>query len=760
MIWKLARDDDDEDRRRRRVHHTSNCSDALVPRPLVSTKRPIVRDENRFEEEEEKKRPAPSTFKRNLRRELSTAASRTSPIRSSHHRPLYLRRGDDNWLNLPANQEQYELENGSTSSSSTQPLDHYGEHKEGERERELDEEMDSWFEEKKTMLMPDDFVVPGTQSEQDDVTSLTMSLYSQPQEEEEEEEEEEQKQDDEEKEADQSEVEAEEEAREEEDEDEEEPVTSLTLSLHSQPQEEDEEEHEPSLPMTLIPSDATTYELYAVVVHHGEAGKGHYISYVRPFTAHQAYESGAWYKFNDNKVDQVSGKQVEDTGRSETENPYLFLYLRRSHVHLCQSITTQYGLASSLLTAPTGLHNSGAVCYLNAYLQVLFHLPLVRILISRYRVRKGEEKKQTARTNVIVALQQVFHTMSKSPHADPAQECVLQAIGWGKKRRQQQDLTEFVQRLFEQLALDREKLDFHSHATLDALPSLDLLFTSETTNYCRRPRLSSVTWSSTHEPTVEDSKLVSRSEPSTMLILRPTGKRARMKALLSHAFEQESRTDLHWKEITILKRAAPLLHIQLARFHVTLQGTYEKDNSLILFPLQWDAGELLHPELPQWVEHPNHKRRALPDDEEVINLIEDEDEDNDNDGDHPKRRITAADDGRGESIEFDADLSLPSTPSRFKPKKRRAVPSILDSLIEAGRLSDSETEEDEVLRFLTAQWKRVQTQKQKKGKLMIRRYTLEALQNMITTRRKELELPSDREKEEEEEEEEEYDLSD
>mmetsp|Transcript_7052 Transcript_7052/g.15029 ORF Transcript_7052/g.15029 Transcript_7052/m.15029 type:complete len:410 (+) Transcript_7052:101-1330(+) len=47
------------------------------------------------------------------------------------------------------------------------------------------------------------------------------------------------------------------------------------------------------------------YELQAVIVHMGEYGVGHYYAYVRP-----DIESNEWYRFNDDKVDEVTFEDV------------------------------------------------------------------------------------------------------------------------------------------------------------------------------------------------------------------------------------------------------------------------------------------------------------------------------------------------------------------------------------------------------------------------------------------------------------------
>lgn len=54
-------------------------------------------------------------------------------------------------------------------------------------------------------------------------------------------------------------------------------------------------------------SDSTIYDLQSVVVHAGEYGRGHYYAYVRP-----NIRSNQWYRFDDNRVAEVSFKEVKE----------------------------------------------------------------------------------------------------------------------------------------------------------------------------------------------------------------------------------------------------------------------------------------------------------------------------------------------------------------------------------------------------------------------------------------------------------------
>ncbi|KAK1273071.1 Ubiquitin carboxyl-terminal hydrolase 21 [Acorus gramineus] len=59
------------------------------------------------------------------------------------------------------------------------------------------------------------------------------------------------------------------------------------------------------------------YNLYAVMVHIGSCGSGHYISYVHP-------SPGSWYQLNDSEVSQVS------EGVVLKQNAYLRFYIRQN----------------------------------------------------------------------------------------------------------------------------------------------------------------------------------------------------------------------------------------------------------------------------------------------------------------------------------------------------------------------------------------------------------------------------------------------
>ena len=139
----------------------------------------------------------------------------------------------------------------------------------------------------------------------------------------------------------------------------------------------------------------------------------------------------------------------------------------------------------------------------------------------------------------------------------------------------------------------------------------------------------------------------------------------------------------------------------------------------------------------------------MEEEEEVIDLTREDKPDPSPPPPPPRRRIVADDDGHGESIDFEADPTLPTTPSRFKQRKKRATTSIVDSLLlEAGRWSEPTQHEingDTVLQFLVAEWRRVNAEKPKKGNINQRKFALQAIRQMIDRRQQELEMPTTQE---------------
>ncbi|KAK1278981.1 Ubiquitin carboxyl-terminal hydrolase 21 [Acorus gramineus] len=87
------------------------------------------------------------------------------------------------------------------------------------------------------------------------------------------------------------------------------------LELNLQPFHGGTQENKEKKKITL--QEEILYNLYAVVVHIGSCGSGHYISYVRP-------SPGLWYQLNDSEVSQVSAEEVLK------QNAYLLFYIRQT----------------------------------------------------------------------------------------------------------------------------------------------------------------------------------------------------------------------------------------------------------------------------------------------------------------------------------------------------------------------------------------------------------------------------------------------
>jgi hypothetical protein len=76
------------------------------------------------------------------------------------------------------------------------------------------------------------------------------------------------------------------------------------------------------------------YYLFAIFVHAGTAGGGHYILYIRPLNKRggSTYASSdVWYKFNDSLVTMVNLEEVLRVGgnaHASTESAYMLWYIR------------------------------------------------------------------------------------------------------------------------------------------------------------------------------------------------------------------------------------------------------------------------------------------------------------------------------------------------------------------------------------------------------------------------------------------------
>ena len=60
----------------------------------------------------------------------------------------------------------------------------------------------------------------------------------------------------------------------------------------------------------IEPTDPPMYYLHSVLVHSGSGHGGHYFSYIRPFFDGVEYESGGWYKFDDETVVRATEEEA------------------------------------------------------------------------------------------------------------------------------------------------------------------------------------------------------------------------------------------------------------------------------------------------------------------------------------------------------------------------------------------------------------------------------------------------------------------
>jgi hypothetical protein len=173
------------------------------------------------------------------------------------------------------------------------------------------------------------------------------------------------------------------------------------------------------------------YHLHSVVMHHGDIEQGHYSTCSRVFVANKPYNrtSPVW-KLNDMEV-SASDLQTRDNA----SNVCLFIYLKQSEMERCQQIADANPTVYNG-SMPKGLVNNNTMCYLNAYIQALFHIPVFRDTIA----------KADDRTPVIDALQWIFQGLENArPRVSAVR--VQSALKWRVKPGEQADLNEFMSKL-------------------------------------------------------------------------------------------------------------------------------------------------------------------------------------------------------------------------------------------------------------------------------------------------------------------------
>ncbi|OHT07167.1 hypothetical protein TRFO_01295 [Tritrichomonas foetus] len=94
-----------------------------------------------------------------------------------------------------------------------------------------------------------------------------------------------------------------------------------------------------------------------------------------------------------------------------------------------------------------GLANMGATCYLNSYLQVLFHIPAFRKIVYQIPTTGNEDRK----TSIILNLQTLFYEMQSSKRVCSPKDLIF-SFGWDERTiSHQNDIQEFARVLTDNL---------------------------------------------------------------------------------------------------------------------------------------------------------------------------------------------------------------------------------------------------------------------------------------------------------------------
>ena len=126
--------------------------------------------------------------------------------------------------------------------------------------------------------------------------------------------------------------------------------------------------------------------------------------------------------------------------RVENDEPCLF----RCNFY---EVRTKMNYSSKKETGMVGLENLGATCYLNALLQMLFHINAFREAVYKVPPNEGE----TLHTSTVLALQNVFHKL-QIDHDQVTTKDLTRAFGWNSLDSfLQQDVQEMMRVLLDKL---------------------------------------------------------------------------------------------------------------------------------------------------------------------------------------------------------------------------------------------------------------------------------------------------------------------
>ena len=190
----------------------------------------------------------------------------------------------------------------------------------------------------------------------------------------------------------------------------------------------------------LIDPDINPYYLRGVIHHGGGNNMGHYVYYYRI-----PEKENEWIRFSDREVGKPTPRSI-DPNVDDLNKGYIYLFEREG----------------SSDGVNKGIQNHGNSCWMNAALQMFYHIKEYREYVEGFK-NDGPMIPQNIK-DMTLALQQIFQRYSTA--TKPSIECpteyktLFKAVFKNKKEGSQEDTMEFITKVLLGIISPPDKTDF------------------------------------------------------------------------------------------------------------------------------------------------------------------------------------------------------------------------------------------------------------------------------------------------------------
>ena len=192
----------------------------------------------------------------------------------------------------------------------------------------------------------------------------------------------------------------------------------------------------------IDPYDNNPYYLRGVIHHGGGDNAGHYVYYYRI-----PGKENEWIRFSDRDVGQPKKRSI-DPNVDDLNKGYIYLFEREG----------------SSDGVNKGIQNHGNSCWMNAALQMFYHIKEYREYVEGFKSDSPMIPQNIK--DMTLALQQIFQRYSNSPNDAPHIECpteyktLFKAVFKNKKEGSQEDTMEFITKVLLGIISPPDRTDF------------------------------------------------------------------------------------------------------------------------------------------------------------------------------------------------------------------------------------------------------------------------------------------------------------